>query len=45
MSQKKQFAQFTPDDLGRQSRKSDRNNGKKVANKSHQQPDYVPPKG
>ncbi|MFB4211233.1 acid-soluble spore protein N [Shouchella sp. JSM 1781072] len=45
MSEKNRFAQYTPDHLGTQPRKSTRNNGKKVANKSNRQPDYIPPKG
>ncbi|ALA54960.1 acid-soluble spore protein N [Shouchella clausii] len=45
MGDNNRFAQFTPDHLGEQSRKSDRNNGKKMANKSNEQPNYVPPKG
>ncbi|WP_059103453.1 acid-soluble spore protein N [Shouchella shacheensis] len=45
MSHKNGYMQYRPDHLGTQPRKFTRNNGKKVANKSNEQPDYVPPKG
>ncbi|MFC0560426.1 acid-soluble spore protein N [Halalkalibacter alkalisediminis] len=44
-STKSNFAQFRPDHLGTQPVKSKANNGKKMAQKSNEQPDYVPPKG
>jgi small acid-soluble spore protein N (minor) len=44
-STKSHFAQFRPDHPGTQSVKSKTNNGKKMAQKSNEQPDYIPPKG
>lgn len=39
------FDQFRPNKLGTQPRASDINNGKKMATKGNENPDYVPPKG
>ncbi|WKB36707.1 acid-soluble spore protein N [Terrilactibacillus sp. S3-3] len=36
---------FTPDHLGEQSRAVDSNKGKQMANKSNDEPQYIPPKG
>ncbi|MCL7747386.1 acid-soluble spore protein N [Halalkalibacter alkaliphilus] len=44
-STKSNFAQYRPDHLGTQPVKSKANNGKKMAQKSNEQPNYVPPKG
>ncbi len=39
------FDKFRPNHLGTQPRASDRNNGKKMATKGNEEPNYVPPKG
>jgi small acid-soluble spore protein N (minor) len=44
-STKSHFAQFRPDHLGMQPVKSNANDGKKMAQKSNAQPNYIPPKG
>lgn len=41
----KNFANYRPDHLGEQPRKSDSNKGQKMNTKGNKQPDYVPPKG
>ena len=44
-SGKHSFAQFRPDHLGTQPRKSDSNKGKQMNTKGNEHADYVPPKG
>ncbi len=46
LSNPKRFPEdFVPNHIGTQPRESNSNNGKKMANKSHDHADYVPPKG
>ncbi|MGC4378440.1 acid-soluble spore protein N [Fictibacillus sp. Mic-4] len=46
MSNPKKFPKyFVPNHLGTQPRDGKGNNGRQMANKSNEQPNYIPPKG
>lgn len=42
---KKEFNQFNPNHYGTQPRDVKTNKGRKMSDKSNENPDYVPPKG